>query len=163
VKAVPHLARPSMTLLALLALAMLTACASGPRRTPGLPDAATLGERIAATALAQLGKPYRYGGNGPAAFDCSGLVRFAHAAHGIAVPRTTGDQFGAATPVPEQQLAAGDLLFFRFEAGPKVTHVAIYMGEGRFVHAPQGGRNVERGRLADPWFRQRLAGTGRLH
>lgn len=159
-------ALPVLRLVAvLLGMALLTACASGPPRAPDQPGAATgtLGERIAATARAQLGSPYRYGGSDPAGFDCSGLVHFAHAAHGVAVPRTTAAQFSAATPVPERQLNAGDLLFFRFEAGPKVTHVAIYMGDGRFVHAPQSGRSVEVRQLDDPWYKRRLAGAGRLH
>ena len=149
----------------LLAVALLGACASGPQSAPERPgsDAGSLGERIAVTARAQLGRPYRYGGSGPEAFDCSGLVQFAHAAHGIAVPRTTAEQFRTATPVPERRLRAGDLLFFRFEAGPKVTHVGIYMGGGQFVHAPQSGRPVEIRKLEDPWYKRRLAGAGRLY
>lgn len=154
---------PTARLLALLLAALLlTACASGPRPEAGAGQQ-QLGARIAATAHAQLGRPYRYGGRGPDAFDCSGLVHFAHAAHGVAVPRTTADQFNAATPVPARKLKAGDLLFFRFESGRKVTHVGIYMGDGRFVHAPQTGRPVELRRLDDPWYQDRLAGTGRLH
>lgn len=156
---------PTARLLALLLAALLlTACASGPRHAPeASAGQQQLGARIAATAHAQLGRPYRYGGRGPDAFDCSGLVHFAHAAHGIAVPRTTADQFDAATPVSARKLKAGDLLFFRFERGRKVTHVGIYMGDGRFVHAPQTGRPVELRRLDDPWYQDRLAGTGRLH
>lgn len=147
----------------LLAALLLTACASGPRHAPDAsPGQLQLGAQIAATAHAQLGRPYRYGGRGPDAFDCSGLVHFAHAAHGVAVPRTTADQFDAATPVPAARLAAGDLLFFRFE-GRKVSHVGIYLGEGRFVHAPQTGRPVEVRRLDDPGYREQLAATGRLH
>lgn len=154
-------ARLSVLLLAAL---LLTACATGPRHAPDATSGQRqLGARIAATAQAQLGRPYRYGGRGPDAFDCSGLVHFAHAAHGVAVPRTTADQFDAATRVPATRLAAGDLLFFRFESGRKVSHVGIYLGEGRFVHAPQAGRPVEVRRLDDPGYRSRLAATGRLH
>lgn len=120
-----------------------------------------MGQRISTAALALLGRPYRYGGNGPADFDCSGLVRFVHAALGIAVPRTTTNQFAAARKVAMADLAAGDLLFFRFE-GPKVSHVAIYTGDGRFVHAPQTGRPVEV-RPLDDWYRRRLVGAGRLY
>lgn len=147
---------------AMLALVLLSACASGPRHAPEPSRAQTVGERIAATALAQLGRPYRYGGYGPEAFDCSGLVHFAHAAQGIAVPRTTGEQFRAASRVKESRLEAGDLLFFRFDKGNKVSHVAIYTGGGRFVHAPRSGRPVETGRLDDPAYRRHLAGMGRL-
>jgi murein DD-endopeptidase len=159
----PHTIR---TIACLLASLLLAACASGPRsaaRGEGDVDRIpTLGERISASALAQLGRPYLYGGNGPDAFDCSGLVRFAHAAQGIPVPRTTQEQFRAARPVPRNELAAGDLLFFRFD-GPKVSHVALYTGNGRFVHAPQSGRPVESRALQDPAYLDRLVGIGRLH
>lgn len=149
----------------LLAATLLGACASGPRHAPDRPTtaAASLGERIADTARAQLGRPYRYGGSGPDAFDCSGLVHFAHRAHGLTVPRTTEEQYRAATRVSERQLRAGDLLFFRFGTGRKVTHVAIYMGGGSFVHAPQSDRPVELRQLQEPWYKRRLAGAGRLH
>lgn len=151
------------TLAALLAALLLTACASGPRPAADLPGAHALGERIAATARAQLGRPYRLGGAGPAHFDCSGLVHFAHAAHGVAVPRTTAAQHTTAIPVATDRLIAGDLLFFRFEAGPAITHVGIYVGDGLFVHAPQTGRTVELQPLESPWYQRRLAGAGRLH
>lgn len=112
--------------------------------------------------MAEIGKPYRYGGNGPDAYDCSGLVRFAHGAQGVTVPRTTEEQFRAARPVPLDRIAAGDVLFFRFD-GPKVSHVAIYAGNGRFVHAPQSSRPVEVRSLDEPWYRSQLVGAGRLH
>jgi cell wall-associated NlpC family hydrolase len=121
----------------------------------------TLGERIADTALKQVGRPYRYGGSTPEGFDCSGLVRFAYLAQGITVPRTTGEQFRASQAVKTGKLAPGDLLFFRIE-GAEVSHVAIYAGNGRFVHAPQSGRPVETRGLDDDWYRSRLVRAGRL-
>ncbi len=155
-----HTLRPAALLLALL----LAACAGTPRVAvpPPATGVPSLGQRIVATAMAELGKPYRYGGNGPDAYDCSGLVRFAHGAQGITVPRTTAEQFRAARPVPIDRIAAGDLLFFRFD-GPKVSHVAIYAGDGRFVHAPQSSRPVEVRSLDEPWYRTQLVGAGRLH
>jgi murein DD-endopeptidase len=150
--------------LAMLAALLLTACAGGPRRTADASAAdSSAGARIAASALAQLGRPYLYGGSGPASFDCSGLVSFAHAAHGILVPRTTAEQVRAARPVPVAQVQAGDVLFFRFDSGAKVSHVAIYTGNGRFVHAPQTGRPVESRQLDDPWYSRRLTGAGRFY
>jgi cell wall-associated NlpC family hydrolase len=161
-----HTQFPASRLLGVLAALLLAACASGPpvaQDGVGTASApASLGERISASALAQLGRPYRYGGNGPEFFDCSGLVRFAHAAQGIGVPRTTEDQLRAARPIAEHEILAGDVLFFRFE-GDKVSHVAIYTGDGQFVHAPQSGRAVETRPLADSWYRRRLVGVGRLH
>lgn len=141
---------------------LLSACASLPPPARPTGSVPALGQRIAASAIEQLGRPYRYGGNGPEGFDCSGLVRFAHATQGVAVPRTTGEQFRAARPVAVADLVAGDLLFFRFD-GDKVSHVAIYAGNGRFVHAPQSGRPVELRSLDEPWYRSQLVGAGRLH
>lgn len=120
-----------------------------------------VGGEIAMRAISLLGRPYRWGGNGPEAFDCSGLVRFVHQQLGIEVPRTAADQFSAAQPVKVGELQPGDLLFFRLESR-RISHVAIYAGEGRFVHAPQSGRAVELRTLDDRFYRPRLAGAGRL-
>lgn len=124
--------------------------------------ASATGLSLASSALALLGHPYRYGGSGPQSFDCSGLVHFVHGQLGIQVPRTTEDQFRAARPVPIERMSAGDLLFFRLE-GRKVSHVGIYTGDGRFVHAPQTGRPVEVRPLKDSWYQGRLLGAGRLY
>jgi murein DD-endopeptidase len=144
-------------LLALISVALLTGCASAPRQRE-----ATLGDRIAGAAMAQQGHPYRYGGTTPAGFDCSGLVRYAYLAAGISVPRTTNEQFRAARKVKLGKLEPGDLLFFRIDT-KKVEHVAIYTGDGRFVHAPQSGKYVESRSLDDDWYRDRLIGAGRLY
>jgi murein DD-endopeptidase len=154
---------PARIIPAVLAALLLAACASAPGRAPGSGAATVvpaLGERIATSALALIGKPYRYGGTGPADFDCSGLVRYAHAAQGVNVPRTTGDQYQRARKVALDQIVPGDVLFFHFD-GPKVSHVAVYTGNGRFVHAPQNGRTVE-SRALDDSYRRSLVGAGRL-
>jgi cell wall-associated NlpC family hydrolase len=148
---------PAPPLLALLCAILLAGCTLAPRERER-----TLGERIADTALTQLGRPYRYGGSTPEGFDCSGLVRFAHLAQGITVPRTTAEQFQAAHAVKLAKLAPGDLLFFRID-GKAVSHVAIYAGDGRFVHAPQTGKPVETRALDDAWYRARLVRAGRMH
>jgi cell wall-associated NlpC family hydrolase len=123
------------------------------------------GAAIARQALAQVGAPYRYGGAEPASgFDCSGLVTYAHALEGIGVPRTSAAQFVAARKVDPDDLRPGDLVFFRLVPGrSEVTHVGIYTGQGRFVHAPQTGRSVGEASLDDPYFRERFAGAGRLY
>jgi cell wall-associated NlpC family hydrolase len=87
-------------------------------------------------------------------------VRFIHDQLGIFAPRTAAEQYSAATPVPLNELEPGDLLFFRIKG--RISHVAIYTGEGRFVHAPQTGRPVELRMLDDDFYRPRLAGAGRL-
>ena len=131
---------------------------------PILPPATaptSVGNEVAIRAISLLGAPYEWGGNGPTTFDCSGLVRFIHDQLGIFVPRTAAEQYSAAKPVEVHNLAPGDLLFFRIK-GRNISHVAIYTGEGRFVHAPQTGRPVELRTLDDGFYRPRLAGAGRL-
>jgi cell wall-associated NlpC family hydrolase len=119
------------------------------------------GSEIVIRAISLLGAPYRFGGSGPTAFDCSGLVRFVHLELGIEVPRTAAEQFRAAVPVDLDQIEPGDLLFFRI-GSKRITHVAIYAGSGRFVHAPQTGRPIEIRTLDDEYYRPRLAGAGRM-
>jgi cell wall-associated NlpC family hydrolase len=119
------------------------------------------GARVLVAASARLGAPYRFGAAGPDAFDCSGLVHFAHLGIGLSVPRTAAAQRLAATPVPGDALRAGDLVFFRM-GGTLVDHVGIYDGAGHFIHAPGSGRGVERARLDTPWYFGRLAGAGRF-
>lgn len=167
------MARPSAQLVCFAYLAwglVLQGCSSAPERPAPpltsaiLPPSSSLlsvGNEIALRAISLLGRPYQWGGNGPAAFDCSGLVRYVHDQIGIAVPRTAAEQYSAARPVSVAGLAPGDLLFFRIK-GAQVSHVAIYTGEGRFIHAPQTGRPVELRALDDDYYRPRLAGAGRL-
>lgn len=143
---------------------MLQGCGSPPRVRPPvvLPTgASSIGGDIVSRAVALLGAPYRYGADGPTSFDCSGLVRYTHRAVGIEAPRTAAEQYRAATPVSTADLAPGDLLFFRTQ-GRGVSHVAIYAGSGRFVHAPQTGRPIELRALDDAYYRPRLVGAGRL-
>lgn len=153
----------------LLCAALLAGCTAlppGPPRPPEspqvVPSSQLLGRQLADAALALLGRPYEYGGNGPDTFDCSGLVRFVHNRFGIEAPRTTDAQFRAAHRVDPQDMAAGDLLFFRINS-QSVSHVAIYLGDGRFIHAPQTGRPVETRGVDDAYYKSRLLRVGRLH
>ena len=141
-------------------LAVLSACGGGSFVTPE-EDAGNPGQQAAAFALEQVGTPYRYGGASPDGFDCSGLVQYAYDRAGIRVPRTTGQLWQAAAPVAQPDLEAGDLLFFRIEG--KMSHVGMYLGERRFVHAPQSGRSVSVASLDAPFYRSALIGAGRLY
>jgi murein DD-endopeptidase len=113
-------------------------------------------------AISQLGRPYVWGGADLSGFDCSGLVRFIYDQVGIAVPRTAAEQFSAAKRIELAGLKPGDLLFFRTQRNQRISHVAIYTGEGRFIHAPRSGQLVEFRDLDDEYYRPRLAGAGRL-
>lgn len=130
---------------------------------PPLLPLGSLGEEIALRAIALVGKPYRYGGADLHGFDCSGLVYFIHQALGVEVPRTAADQQVRAMPVRREDLAPGDLLFFRTGRGPRISHVGIYVGEQRFVHAPQSGQRIELREVDDDYYRKRLVSAGRLY
>lgn len=116
---------------------------------------------IAANLAGELiGTPYRWGGATPAGFDCSGLVYYTFAKAGVTVPRTSQAQFHAARPVPAGNTQPGDLVFFGQRG--RITHVGIYIGEQRFIHAPETGRAVSIASLADDYYRRRFAGAGRI-
>jgi len=119
----------------------------------------TAGQRAAAIALDQVGVPYRYGGTTPGGFDCSGLVQYSYKRAGVAVPRTTGQLWSAMSPVGRHELRAGDLLFFKIEG--KMSHVGLYLGEQRFVHAPQSGRKVSVESLNSPFYKAAFIRAGR--
>jgi len=162
-------ARRAASLACLLALA--SGCAPF---QPGLPSepaarearsSAGRGDTLAREARAQLGVPYRWGGGDPArGFDCSGLVAWVHSREGIVVPRTAAAQFAAAERVDDRKLRPGDLVFFRLQSRRgDVSHVGIYTGQRKFVHAPQTGRDVTEASLDDPYYRERYAGAGRFY
>lgn len=140
-------------------LSLLQACSTLHGRLPANPGDS--GSRIAALAESQLGAPYRFGGDSPRGFDCSGLVRYVFEQAGITVPRTAQQLQQAAAPVPADRLQPGDLVFFRIASGP-VDHVGIYVGDGAFVHAPRSGRPVRSELLGDNYYQRRYAGAGRL-
>ncbi|WP_030669865.1 NlpC/P60 family protein [Streptomyces sp. NRRL B-1347] len=111
------------------------------RAAPG-----TAGTRAVAYAREQLGLPYLWGGDGPAAgdpgFDCSGLTKAAYAAADVPLPRTAERQFAAGPRVLEgQRLEPGDLVFYG--RGDSVEHVGLYIGDGRMIHAPRRGAAIQ--------------------
>ena len=118
-----------------------------------------IGERAAAVAMHQLGVPYRYGGSDPSGFDCSGLVQYSYALAGKRVPRTTRQLWSSTDSVAPQELKVGDLLFFQFDG--KMSHVGLYLGERRFVHAPSSGRVVSVASLDTPYYESALLRAGR--
>ncbi|MGH8469867.1 MAG: C40 family peptidase [Gammaproteobacteria bacterium] len=145
-----------------VSLTVLAGCAGSlthrePAAAPGGPPG------IVATALSLTGVAYRYGGDSPEeGFDCSGFVRYVYARHGIVLPRDTASMAAALAQVSLAARLPGDLLFFHTAAGRPYTHVGIYMGQDKFVHAPSvrsGAVRVSDLR-AGYWWR-RLAGIRR--
>lgn len=131
-----------------------------PKATP-LATATQTPQMVLATARNAIGAPYRYGGTNLNGFDCSGLTSYAYDSAGVSIPRRSSDQFQHATKIPLHNLQAGDLLFFRLSP-PKVSHVAIYDSNGRFIHAPSSGKRVSYGSLDNPYWRKHLVAAGRF-
>lgn len=157
----------------LLALAALTACSSSPPRqaprastqnySPVRPADPAAASSVLMRALGLVGTPYRYGGNTPeSGFDCSGLVSYVYrdmlALH---LPRTSRELAAVQGPkIAPERLAAGDLVFFGNRGN--VWHVGIYVGEGRFVHAPSTGGTVRLDSLDGAYWRKHYTGAKRV-
>ncbi len=144
--------------LTLVLAALLAACAAVPRTREAEVAA---GRTIAAVAASFVGTPYRFGGADGRGFDCSGLAVYAYEKAGIAIPRTAAEQQRSARRVSLRNLLPGDLLFFRIRAR-HVDHVAIYVGGGRFIHAPRSGALVSYGSLMQRFYRRHLVSAGRF-
>jgi peptidoglycan DL-endopeptidase CwlO len=110
---------------------------------PGLSRAEVIAFLTAAES--RLGLPYAWGASGPGVFDCSGLVQWSLAQAGVVMPRVAADQARTGPQVPVSQLQPGDLLFYYTDptAPGYISHVAIYLGDGKMLQAPQPGQNVE--------------------
>ena len=106
-------------------------------------------------AYRQRGKPYRWGGTGPHAYDCSGLVQRAWRAAGVSIPRVTYGQFRINPHISRHRLRPGDLVFFH-----GLGHVGIYVGNSRFIHSPHSGSHVRVDRLRG-YYRGAFAGAVR--
>jgi cell wall-associated NlpC family hydrolase len=122
---------------------------------------------IVGTALSAMGTPYRWGGTGPDGFDCSGLIQYAYAQHGITLARRSTDQARAGTEVAREltALEPGDILTFSADPGGSVQHVGLYVGEGQFIHSARGGVQISQLSAADPvgkWWFDRWVGARRV-
>jgi cell wall-associated NlpC family hydrolase len=159
---------PALAVALVLAIALLVGCASTPRPIPApvLPRGASpkaVRAAVVDTARGMLGTRYRYGGSTPEeGFDCSGLVVYSYRRAGVrGLPRSARDLERRATPVSLDALQPGDLLFFR-PGGAKTTHVAVYEGNRRFIHAPSSGKGVERVGFDHIYWGPRIGRAGRL-
>lgn len=124
-------------------------------------SAAGSGAEALRVAQQMLGVPYRNGGAGPAGFDCSGLVAYSYAQTGVALPRTAREQYAHTRPVSIDELRPGDLVFFRLKSST-VSHVGIYQGTRKFIHAPATGKAVMIASLDNRYWRERWVRGGRI-
>jgi peptidoglycan DL-endopeptidase CwlO len=127
------------------------------RRRAAAPQPQSIGARAVAIAERYLGVPYVWGGAGPSGFDCSGLVMYVYAQLGIELPHFAAAQFRAGRHVGFHDLRRGDLVFF-----DGLDHVGIYVGGGRFIHAPHTGDHVRISSLAGGWYAEHYDGATRV-
>jgi hypothetical protein len=122
----------------------------------------SLRQKIVMTAGRFLGTAYRWGGESVrAGFDCSGLTMTVFRLNGLDLPRNSRDQFRAGTPVKRSVLREGDLVFFATGGRRRVSHVGIYTGGGRFIHAPGHGKTICTASLSSGYFNRRFVGARR--
>jgi cell wall-associated NlpC family hydrolase len=116
-------------------------------------------EELIKTAQNYIAVPYLWGGSSSdAGFDCSGLAMTVYQLNGLDLPRSSKEQYEAGTPVERDSLLKGDLVFFATSGKDKVTHVGIYVGEGRFIHAPGRGKNIRVDFLSRSYYKKRYLG-----
>jgi len=150
-------------------VAAVAGCAPAPVKAPSgvdsrpaavLPDSA---RDAVVYAVTLVGTPYRYGGTSPGSgFDCSGLVWHVYRqAAGLALPRTADEMGRAGRPVEWDDMRPGDLVFYN-TLGREFSHVGIYIGEWRFVHAPSNGGKVEIVSMGNTYWARRFSGARRV-
>lgn len=162
-------------LLGLLGASILTACSTpSPRRfdSPDIDDSGRsdaqsrlsddVAREAAFIALSLVDTPYRYGGNTPdGGFDCSGLIVYVYrSAAGLALPRTVAQLAGVGLPVRARARRTGDLVLF--DTTGRFSHAGIYVGDGRFVHAPSTGGRVRLDGVFAQYWRPRFSGVRRV-
>jgi cell wall-associated NlpC family hydrolase len=157
--------------LALLLSSLILAGCSTPARKPTPPskiakfkeDTSVGTEGISIAAVGLVGVPYRFGGNTPAGgFDCSGLIVYVYNnAAGLKLPRTVQEMSRAGQSIQNDAPAPGDLVFFN-TTGERYSHAGIYVGQGRFVHAPSKGGTVRLDQMTSPYWAARYTEARRI-
>jgi len=123
--------------------------------------ASDMGGIAARTAERFVGIPYRWGGNNVVdGMDCSGFVRAVYNLCGVNIPRTSREQYGTGEAVPRDDLQDGDLVFFGMSP-EEINHVGIYVGKGKFVHAPRRGDDIKISGLEEVYFTKKYIGAKR--
>lgn len=150
----------------LLAFLCLAVGGCGKSKIRGLdtasPSGVKSGKAVAATAKAQIGRPYKYGGSTPSmGFDCSGLILWSYKQHGVSVPRQARDQARYGKVVKQSQLQPGDIVVFRISSRSGY-HTGIYSDKGMFVHSPSSGKKVREDNMTDEYWKRRYVSARRV-
>ena len=135
----------------------LSGCSSQAPQTGLPPDYLVKANEVLFNALGLVGTPYRYGGSTPErGFDCSGLIQYVYATSAnLSLPRTVVEMNQLTAPsIAEDKLQSGDLVIFATGQGSRPNHAGIYVGEGRFVHAPSRGGVVRVDFLSDEYWQR---------
>ena len=120
----------------------------------------TVRDELVDTAQSFIGLPYQWGScslNAP--LDCSGLVMAVYQLNGLNVPRTSEEQYKSGMPVAKDQLEKGDLVFFATSCSGRISHVGIYIGDDKFIHAPGTGKTICADSLTSSYYRDRFYGA----
>ncbi len=132
------------------------------RSAGAAPDLPQGGGDVIAYAESYRGTPYRWGRNSRSGTDCSGLTLQVMRHEGVRLPRTAAEQARKGEHVGKASLKAGDLVFFRTSGGRRISHVGIYMGNDKFIHASSGGGRVQVNSLSDKYYKRRFATARRV-
>jgi cell wall-associated NlpC family hydrolase len=155
----------SAGVLLVVAVLILASCTSAPRYRSGPPDSGSREadrQEIVRFARSFVGTPYRSGGTSRNGVDCSGLIVAVYREFDIRLPRTSLDQSRAGDRVNRSKIRPADLVFFKTSRSRPVSHVGIYIGDGKFIHASTSAHKVRIDRLDDDYFRHRFKGARRV-
>ena len=152
-----------------LITALLAACGTAPKKPAPKPrppitlsglSADGAGREILMVTMGLIGLDYRFGGSNPeAGLDCSGMVGYIYRnAVGVELPRTAAQIADVARPIPDSQLRVGDLVFFN-TSGKPFSHMGIYVGDGKFAHAPSSNSQIRLDYLSNSYFAARYQGA----
>lgn len=120
-------------------------------------------DELISSAMGFLGVAYRFGGTSPTGFDCSGFMQYVfRKAYAVNLPRTSAEQATVGVPVSRSELQAGDMVFFRTAGGNRISHVGMYVGNDRFIHAPRTGKRIEITSLSNKYWNSKYATARRV-
>ncbi|MCG7658020.1 C40 family peptidase [Neisseriaceae bacterium CCUG 44465] len=119
-------------------------------------------DELISSAMGFLGVAYRFGGTSPTGFDCSGFMQYVfRKAFAVNLPRTSAEQANVGVHVSRGDLQPGDMVFFRTR-GSRISHVGMYVGNDRFIHAPRTGKSIEITSLSNKYWNSRYATARRV-